>query len=38
MNYGVLKETLNHFNVKGTVTIDKSLDAEKSVKFNIELN
>jgi hypothetical protein len=35
---GLIKETLNHFNVKGTVTIDKSLDAEKSVKFNIELN
>jgi hypothetical protein len=35
---GLIKETLNHFNVKGTVTIDKSLDAEKGIKFNIELN
>jgi len=35
---GLMKETLNHFNVNGTVTIDKSFGAENGVKFNIELN
>lgn len=35
---GLIKETLNHFKVNGTVTIDKSFDAKKGVKFNIELN
>jgi hypothetical protein len=35
---GLMKETLNHFNVNGTVTIDKSFDTKKGVKFNIELN
>lgn len=35
---GLLKETLNHFNVNGTVTIDESFGTESGVKFNIELN
>ena len=35
---GLMKETLNHFNVNGSITIDKSFDTKKGVKFNIELN
>jgi len=35
---GLIKETLNHFNVSGAVTIDKSFDAKNGVKFDIELN
>jgi hypothetical protein len=34
---GLMKETLNHFNVKGNITIDKSFDATMGVKFIIEL-
>jgi hypothetical protein len=34
---GLMKETLNHFNVKGSITIDKSFDATMGVKFIIEL-
>ena len=34
---GLIKETLNHFNVKGSVTIDPSFDATMGVKFMIEL-
>ena len=35
---GLIKETLNHFKVNGTVNIDKSFGTENGVKFNIELN
>ena len=35
---GLIKETLNHFKVNGSVTIDKSFDSINGVKFNIELN
>jgi hypothetical protein len=35
---GLIKETLNHFKVKGGVTIDKSFDPKKGVKFDIVLN
>jgi hypothetical protein len=35
---GLIKETLNHFKVNGTVSIDKSFDTKKGVKFDIELN
>ena len=34
---GLMKETLNHFNVNGSITIDKSFDATMGVKFIIEL-
>jgi hypothetical protein len=34
---GLIKETLNHFNVNGSITIDKSFDAKMGVKFVIEL-
>jgi hypothetical protein len=34
---GLIKETLNHFNVNGSVTIDKSFDATMGIKFVIEL-
>lgn len=35
---GLIKETLNHFKVNGSVSIDKSFDINKGVKFDIELN
>ena len=35
---GLIKETLNHFKVNGSVTIDESFDTKKGVKFDIELN
>ncbi len=35
---GLIKETLNHFKVNGSVTIDKSLDPKMGVKFIIELD
>lgn len=35
---GLIKETLNHFKVNGTVKIDTSFDHNKGVKFDIELD
>jgi hypothetical protein len=35
---GLMKETLNHFNVNGSITIDKSFDPTMGVKFIIELD
>jgi hypothetical protein len=35
---GLIKETLNHFKVNGSVTIDESFDTKMGIKFNIELN
>jgi hypothetical protein len=35
---GLIKETLNHFKVNGTVSIDKSFDPTMGVKFIIELD
>ena len=35
---GLMKETLNHFNVNGSVSIDKSFDPKMGVKFIIELD
>jgi hypothetical protein len=35
---GLIKETLNHFKVNGTVSIDKSFDPKMGVKFIIELD
>ena len=34
---GLMKETLNHFNVNGSITIDKSFDATMGVKFIIDV-
>lgn len=35
---GLIKETLNHFKVDGSVAIDKSFDLKMGVKFDIELH